>query len=224
MNALAITSKRVAAHNSYRSLWRALRDSKHGLPKSNSLQVRLRSTTETMPKIAQASTWTSIIPKFLRDRSLRTATSAQAKSKEWNPATFYIVIFTLIGSQAIQMLVLRKELENYTRRSDAKLRLLAEVIQKVKNGENVDVERLLGTDDETKEREWEEVLREIEDEDSLWRQKSGRKRDSNSAESAEDDKRQKSVAIEKERLLNPEKSLKAPEPSSVESPRNARFY
>jgi Family of unknown function (DUF5321) len=156
MNALAITGKRVAAHDSYRSLWRALRSSNPGLTKNNSLQVRLRSTTETMPKIAQASTWTSIIPRFIRDRSSRTATEAQKRSKQWNPATFYIIIFTLIGSQAIQMLVLRKDFENYTRRSDAKLRLLAEVIQRVKNGENVDVERLLGTDDETKEREWEE--------------------------------------------------------------------
>lgn len=109
-----------------------------------------------MPKIAQASTWTSIIPRFLRNRSLPTDTSVRPKSKEWNPATFYIVIFTLIGSQAIQMLVLRKDFENYTRRAEAKLRLLTEVIQRVKNGENVDVERLLGTNDETKEREWEE--------------------------------------------------------------------
>lgn len=54
------------------------------------------------------------------------------------------------------MLVLRKDHENYTRRAEAKLRLLSEVIQRVKNGESVDVERILGTGDETKEREWEE--------------------------------------------------------------------
>lgn len=158
MNTFTITSRRAAAHNLYRSLWRTLRYSSPGLAKSNSLlQVRLRSSAaESMPKIAQASTWTSIIPRFLRNRSLPTDTSVRPKSKEWNPATFYIVIFTLIGSQAIQMLVLRKDFENYTRRAEAKLRLLTEVIQRVKNGENVDVERLLGTNDETKEREWEE--------------------------------------------------------------------
>lgn len=78
------------------------------------------------------------------------------RAKEWNPATFYVVIWTLIGSQAIQMLVLRKDFENYTRKADAKIRLLREVIQKVNNGETVDVERLLGTGDEVKEREWEE--------------------------------------------------------------------
>lgn len=54
------------------------------------------------------------------------------------------------------MLVLRKDFENYTRKADAKIRLLREVIQKVNNGESVDVERLLGTGDEVKEREWEE--------------------------------------------------------------------
>lgn len=54
------------------------------------------------------------------------------------------------------MLVLRKDFENYTRKADAKIRLLREVIQRVNNGETVDVERLLGTGDEVKEREWEE--------------------------------------------------------------------
>jgi hypothetical protein len=79
-------------------------------------------------------------------------------SAEWNPATFYIIIFILIGSQAIQMLILRKDVENFGRQADAKIRLLNEVIQRVKNGEEVDVEKLLGTGNESKEREWEEGL------------------------------------------------------------------
>ncbi|KAL1962920.1 hypothetical protein VTN77DRAFT_9016 [Rasamsonia byssochlamydoides] len=140
---------------------------------TNWQQTRLRSS-DTLPKIAQPSIWTSIIPKFIRDRESRDPSKATPASKEWNPATFFIIIFILIGSQAIQLLVLRKDFENFNRSADAKLELLREVIQKLKNGEHVDVEKLLGTGDESKEREWEEVLREIEREDSLWRQKSAK--------------------------------------------------
>lgn len=120
-------------------------------------QTRLRSTnSDSLPKIAQPSLWTSLVPKFIRNREPRDPNKATTGSKEWNPASFFIVIFTLIGSQAIQLLVLRKDFENFNRRADAKLELLKEVIQKLKNGEHVDVERLLGTGDESKEREWEE--------------------------------------------------------------------
>lgn len=148
-------TKRLRANNAlYNPSLRIIRIPTVGLTTNNALHARLLSTAEAVPKIAQASTWQSILPKFLRGSSSNT--SPKAKSKEWNPATFYVVIWTLIGSQAIQMLVLRKDFENYTRKADAKIRLLREVIQKVNNGETVDVERLLGTGDEVKEREWEE--------------------------------------------------------------------
>lgn len=119
-------------------------------------QTRLHSTSDNLPKIAQTSLWTSIIPKFIRNREYRDPNKATTASKEWNPASFFIIIFTLIGSQAIQLLLLRKDFENFSRRADAKLELLKEVIQRLKNGEHVDVEKLLGTGDESKEREWEE--------------------------------------------------------------------
>lgn len=144
----------TAAKRLYSPSWRTIRIPTVGLTMNNSFQARLLSTAEAMPKIAQASTWQSIIPRFFRGGGSNT--SPKTRSKEWNPATFYVVIWTLIGSQAIQMLVLRKDFENYTRKADAKIRLLREVIQKVNNGETVDVERLLGTGDEVKEREWEE--------------------------------------------------------------------
>lgn len=65
-------------------------------------------------------------------------------------------MFTLIGSQAIRMLTLKNGYAAYTRTTDAKIELLAEIITRVKNGEKVDVEKLLGTGDEAKEREWDE--------------------------------------------------------------------
>lgn len=93
-----------------------------------------------------------MIPTFMRKGRSRKA----GASKEWNPATFYIVMFTLIGSQAIRMLTLKNNYAAYRRTTDAKIELLKEVIERVKNGEKVDVERLLGTGDEAKEKEWEE--------------------------------------------------------------------
>ncbi|KAL2000565.1 hypothetical protein VTN02DRAFT_2895 [Thermoascus thermophilus] len=147
-------------------------------------QSRLGSTSSNLPRIIQPSTWNMIIPKFLRRREPRDPTKEGAASKEWNPASFFIIIFLLIGSQAIRMMVLKSDFAAYSRRADAKIRLLKEVIEKITNGEKVDVERMLGTGDEAKEREWEEVLREIEEEDSLWHQKAtAQQSDSNDDES-----------------------------------------
>ncbi|CAI7646737.1 unnamed protein product [Penicillium palitans] len=140
---------------------------------------------------------------------------AKEKSKEWNPATFYIIMFTLIGSQAIRMLTLKNGYAAYTRTTDAKIELLAEIIARVKNGEKVDVEKLLGTGDEAKEREWDEVLREIEAEDSLWHEK-------------------KTAQSKAEKVQEPEKEQKQPtqpaedkgteEAVKTESTRKLRFY
>lgn len=98
-----------------------------------------------------------MIPRFIRNGRARKDPNKE-KSKEWNPATFYIIIFTLIGSQAIRMITLKNSYGAYTRATDAKIELLREIIARVKNGEKVDVEKLLGTGDEAKEREWDEGI------------------------------------------------------------------
>lgn len=94
-----------------------------------------------------------MIPKFLHNRRPR-----KPEDNEWNPASFYIIIFILIGSQAIRMIALKNDYAAYTRSTDAKIELLREVIEKVKRGEKVDVEKLLGTGDAAKEREWEDGM------------------------------------------------------------------
>ena len=68
----------------------------------------------------------------------------------------YIFMFLLIGSQAIQLIALRTEMTTLSRKADARIALLREVIGRVKNGEEVDVEALLGTGDPAREKEWEE--------------------------------------------------------------------
>ncbi|KAI4132149.1 MAG: hypothetical protein LQ347_002692 [Umbilicaria vellea] len=80
-------------------------------------------------------------------------------------------MFMLIGSNAIQMITLRNQTTNFNRNTDAKISLLKEVIGRVQRGEDVDVEGLLGTGDKAKESEWEDVIREIEEEDRLWQAK-----------------------------------------------------
>ena len=107
-----------------------------------------------LPRIAQPSLWTSIVPKFLRER--KSGVPGQKKSKEWNPATYFIIMAILIGSQAIRILTLRNDFDNFVRISDAKIRKLQEVLNKVNRGEEVDVRGLLGTGNPESEAEWKE--------------------------------------------------------------------
>ncbi|MCJ1307841.1 hypothetical protein MMC25_001489 [Agyrium rufum] len=153
-------------------------------PLRNSIRSASTTTsTENLPRVAQPSIWHSIVPKAFRSdpssslsqSSRSRALSKKPKSKEWNPATFFIIIFLLIGSNAIQLITLRNETLNFSRKADAKIALLREVLERVQKGEDVDVERILGTGDEEKEKEWEEVMKEIQEEDRLWRTRKEKK-------------------------------------------------
>jgi hypothetical protein len=113
--------------------------------------------SSSLPSVVQISFWKSLIPKPLRSTSKKA--EKPAKAKEWNPATFFIVIFLLIGSMSIQMIALRQDFATYMRRSDVRIGLLREVVEKIQKGEKVDVEQVLGTGDGEKEKEWEEGMR-----------------------------------------------------------------
>lgn len=52
------------------------------------------------------------------------------------------------------MLTLRNEYSTFSRKADQKIALLKEVLDKVQRGEQVDVEKVLGTGDEKQEQEW----------------------------------------------------------------------
>jgi len=82
------------------------------------------------------------------------------------------------------MIALKNSFSAFSRRAEAKIGLLKEIIERVQKGEDVDIDGLLGAGDEKREKEWEEgingihillariliysVLREIEEEDQLW--------------------------------------------------------
>jgi hypothetical protein len=59
---------------------------------------------------------------------------------------------------SIQMIALRHDFSTFSRRADVKIELLKEIIERVRNGEEVDVEGLLGTGDPLKEQEWDEGI------------------------------------------------------------------
>ena len=92
------------------------------------------------------------------------------------------------------MLTLRNEFSSFNRKADQKIALLKEVLEKVQRGEDVDVERVLGTGDEVQEQEWKDgqspnnsvryvfsanqsitVIKNIEEEDHLWAAKDRRR-------------------------------------------------
>ena len=114
-----------------------------------------------------------IIPPSVRN--LFKKGTVQDKKKPSNPANYFIWIYIFIGSQAIRILGLKNEFNTYMRKADLKLAKLREVVEKLQRGEEVDVEKALGTGDEVQEREWEEALRELESEDRIW-QKNNKKR------------------------------------------------
>lgn len=111
--------------------------------------------------IAQADFWRSLVPKpFRREEKLPDDPSIQRvkpkRSKEWNPATFYIVIFLLIGSMSINMISLRQSFETFMRQTDVRIGLLKDVVERIQRGEEVDVEKALGSGNREKEQEWED--------------------------------------------------------------------
>ncbi|CAI0650666.1 unnamed protein product [Colletotrichum noveboracense] len=157
----------------------------HAAPRAVYFHARHSSS---LPTVAQSDFWKGLIPKPFRrepqlpgDPSIKRVKSK--KKKEWNPATFYIVIFLLIGSMSINMLSSKQSFEAFSRQADVRIGVLKEVVEKIQRGEKVDVEEALGTGDPQKELEWEEMLREIEREDVSRQKKQEKSRQTESVKS-----------------------------------------
>lgn len=69
------------------------------------------------------------------------------------------------------MLTLKNEYSTFSRKADAKINLLKDVLDRAQRGDNVDVEKVLGTGDEEQEQEWRDVLRNVAEVDQLWQAK-----------------------------------------------------
>lgn len=136
---------------------------------------RISSDSRALPKIGQPSIWQSVIPRALRNGFEEASEPTTKKKRAPNAATYFIWIYLLIGSQAIRILQVKSDFDVCMRRADIKIGKLRDVVDALQRGEEIDVEKALGTGDEEQEREWELVLREIEEEDRAW-QASKRKR------------------------------------------------
>ncbi|KAH7078585.1 hypothetical protein FB567DRAFT_596183 [Paraphoma chrysanthemicola] len=175
-------------------------------------QTPTHTRSLSLPRIIQPSFWASMIPKPLRRRS-----EVSHEPRGWNPATPYIILGLLVGSQAIQILWLKQEKGHALRRAEAKIVLLKEVIERVQRGEDVDVEKMLGTGDAVKEKEWAEVLKEIEEEETLFQSKKRRKA---LRLAAEEEAAQEQERNAKEFVQNEQGDLRP----KVESVNGVRFY
>ncbi|KAH7405758.1 hypothetical protein DE146DRAFT_630479 [Phaeosphaeria sp. MPI-PUGE-AT-0046c] len=143
-------------------------------------QFQLQSRAISLPRVLSPSFWGSMIPKpFKRsatgDSDQLSAAPASPRSREWNPATPYIVLGLLVGSQAIQVLWLKQDQAHAKRRAEARIGLLREVIERVQRGEEVDVGKALGSGDQAREEEWAEMLKDMENEEMLFQSKKKRK-------------------------------------------------
>ncbi|KAI4104218.1 MAG: hypothetical protein L6R37_003387 [Teloschistes peruensis] len=86
---------------------------------------------------------------------------------------------------------LQNEFTAFSRRADAKIGLLKDIIERVQRGDDVDVKGLLGTGNPEKERAWEEVIKELEEEDRLWRANVRRRQKKEKSSSAQDPNKKK---------------------------------
>ncbi|CAK4030607.1 unnamed protein product [Lecanosticta acicola] len=125
-----------------------------------------------LPRVANPSFWSSLIPRVLRrptdaGEAAQRAKKRAAGAEERRIGITFLLLGILVGSNAINLISLRREMLNFTRLTDAKLATLREVVKRVKDGEDVDVKKALGTGDPQQEKEWEQVIQELEETDML---------------------------------------------------------
>lgn len=151
--------------------------------------MRTLSDEQTrLPRVVNLSFWSSLVPRFLRRATTEEEAAARAKrrnigAEEKRTGLIFLLLGILVGSNAINIIGVKREMLNFTRQTDAKLELLREIVERVKRGEDIDVKKALGTGDVEQEREWEQVIQELERTDMLLEGR--KKRDAKRAEKAE---------------------------------------
>lgn len=118
--------------------------------------------------------WESIIPPGVRLRTKELFTNRQKRPA--NPASYFIWIYILIGSQAIRIISVKNDHTTFSRKAELQIEKLREVIRKLQAGEEVDVEKVLGTGVPEEEDAWEQALKELENEERIWTQSRAKKR------------------------------------------------
>jgi len=173
-----------------RSLWHTLnRSIPSTCPPRIHSQLRSQSTLisrENLPRILQPSLWETIIPPAVRAKTRSLLNDREPRP--YNPASYFIWIYIFIGSQAIRIITVKDEYQTYSRKADLQIDKLREVVRKLLAGEEVDVEKVLGTDVPEEENAWEEALRQIENEERAWQLSKREKREARAKKVAETEK------------------------------------
>ncbi|OAA53414.1 hypothetical protein ISF_08767 [Cordyceps fumosorosea ARSEF 2679] len=149
-------------------LCRAVLPAQRSVPPTPSLRPYSSSSSSSSaayPTVTDRGFWKSLIPKPLRRENRPARRKGQARP--WNPATYFIVMFLFVGSMSIQMIALRNQTGRHMRQASVRLQRLREVVERVQAGEDVDVEKVLGTGEPQREADWEEVLQAIEREEAM---------------------------------------------------------
>src|SRR5215469_15152209 len=122
-------------------------------PLNPTISLRTISTSQ-LPRIAQPSFWTSLTPRFLRRSRNGVSKSKRLRRFLENPSTPILSLALLVGSQAIHTLKLKSDMTEMERKAEAKISLLKRVIERIQSGEDVNVEKELGTGEPVAEKEW----------------------------------------------------------------------
>ncbi|KAG5518189.1 hypothetical protein PMAC_003375 [Pneumocystis sp. 'macacae'] len=78
-----------------------------------------------------------------------------------NSNIMFVVLLTVLGSQAIHVLSIKQEFNEFETQIDTKISLLRDIIDRIQRGEDVDVSKELGTGVKKQEKEWSDVMQQI---------------------------------------------------------------
>lgn len=102
---------------------------------------------------------------------------------------------------------MQSDFVTFTRRAELRLEKLREVLRALQAGEEIDVEKALGTGVESEELEWEEAMREIEEEEDRWvraRRKMVESQEAKKREGEEREKEEKRQRLDASPIARPE--------------------
>ncbi|KAK6537000.1 hypothetical protein TWF281_001204 [Arthrobotrys megalospora] len=138
------------------------------------------SVNSFIPRVFSPTWWSQRLPQGLFKSNIKSST--ETVKRKWNPAWGYIFLALFVGSQSLNIMALRQESQVFIRRSDSRIDTLREIIENIQKGEwaadGEEVQRALRLGKpERDDRQWDEVMKEIEEEDSKWQQEAQRQRE-----------------------------------------------
>ncbi|KAK6361170.1 hypothetical protein TWF730_004914 [Orbilia blumenaviensis] len=148
---------------------------------------RYLSVNSFIPRVISPTWWSQHLPQGLFKSTVKSTT--ETVKRKWNPAWGYVILALFVGSQSLNIMALRQESQVFIRRSDARIDTLREIIENIQNGkwaaDGEEVQRALRLGKpERDDRQWDEVMKEIEEEDSRWQQEAQRQRERIEAQEA----------------------------------------